>query len=252
MRVAKVSIKGEPRWGLVDGPELVLFKGHPEFTDYETTGERIPLKEVTLLPPTLPTTKIVCIGKNYADHAAEMGGEAPKEPLIFLKPNTSVIGDKETIVLPKISEQVDHEGELAIVIGEFAKNVKEEDALNYVMGYTIANDVTARDLQDKDGQWTRAKGFDTFCPLGPWIETDFQVDGQIIETRVDGDLRQHASLNSMIHGVERIIAHVSEVMTLLPGDIILTGTPAGIGRIEAGQTVDVTIEGIGTLTNLVS
>ena len=136
MRVAKVSIKGEPRWGLVDGPELVLFKGHPEFTDYETTGERIPLKEVTLLPPTLPTTKIVCIGKNYADHAAEMGGEAPKEPLIFLKPNTSVIGDKETIVLPKISEQVDHEGELAIVIGEFAKNVKEEDALNYVMGYT--------------------------------------------------------------------------------------------------------------------
>lgn len=252
MRVAKVSIKGEPRWGVVDGPELVLFKGHPEFTEYETTGERVALKEVTLLPPTLPTTKVICIGKNYADHAAEMGGVAPKEPLMFLKPNTSVIGDKETIVLPKISEQVDHEGELAIVIGEFAKNVTEADALNYVMGYTIANDVTARDLQEKDGQWTRAKGFDTFCPIGPWIETDFQVDGQIIETRVDGELRQHASLNDMIHGVERIVAHVSEVMTLLPGDIILTGTPAGIGRIEAGQTVEVTIEGIGTLTNTVA
>jgi 2-keto-4-pentenoate hydratase/2-oxohepta-3-ene-1,7-dioic acid hydratase in catechol pathway len=252
MRVAKVSIKGEPRWGVVDGPELVLFKGHPEFTEYETTGERVALKEVTLLPPTLPTTKVICIGKNYADHAAEMGGEAPKEPLMFLKPNTSVIGDKETIVLPKISDQIDHEGELAIVIGEFAKNVSEADALNYVMGYTIANDVTARDLQEKDGQWTRAKGFDTFCPLGPWIETDFQVDGQILETRVDGELRQHASLNDMIHGVERIVSHVSEAMTLLPGDIILTGTPAGIGRIEAGQTVEITIEGIGTLTNTVA
>lgn len=252
MRIAKFSIAGEVRFGLVDGPELVVFKGHPLFTGYETTGERVALKDVQLLPPTLPTTKIVCIGKNYADHAAEMGGEAPKEPLIFLKPTTSLIGAGEQIVLPSISERVDHEGELAIVIGDVAKNVSEEKALDYVWGFTIANDVTARDLQERDGQWTRAKGFDTFCPLGPWIETEFDVDSQILETRVDGDLRQHASLEQLIHKVPRIIAHVSQAMTLLPGDVILTGTPAGIGEIVSGQTVEITIEGIGTLTNPVA
>lgn len=251
MRIAKFSIGGEVRFGLVDGPELVVFKGHPLFSGYETTGERVALKDVQLLPPTLPTSKIVCIGKNYADHAAEMGGDAPAEPLIFLKPTTSLIGAGENIVLPAISERVDHEGELAIVIGDLAKNVSEDKALDYVWGYTIANDVTARDLQERDGQWTRAKGFDTFCPLGPWIETEFEVESQILETRVDGDLRQHASLDLLIHKVPRIIAHVSQAMTLLPGDVILTGTPAGIGQIESGQTVEITIEGIGTLTNSV-
>lgn len=252
MRIAKFSIAGEVRFGLVDGPELVVFKGHPLFSGYETTGERVALKDVQLLPPTLPTSKIVCIGKNYADHAAEMGSDAPAEPLIFLKPTTSLIGNGEAIVLPEISERVDHEGELAIVIGELAKNVSEAQALEYVWGYTIANDVTARDLQERDGQWTRAKGFDTFCPLGPWIETEFTVDSQILETRVDGDLRQHASLDLLIHKVPRIISHVSQAMTLLPGDIILTGTPAGIGQIESGQTVEISIEGIGTLVNPVA
>ena len=252
MRIAKFTIAGEVRFGLVDGPELVVFKGHPLFSGYETTGERVALKDVQLLPPTLPTSKIVCIGKNYADHAAEMGGEAPKEPLIFLKPTTSLIGDGETIVLPAIAERVDHEGELAIVIGDVAKNVPEADALDYVWGFTIANDVTARDIQDRDGQWTRAKGFDTFCPLGPWIETDFVVDGQTLETRVDSELRQHASVDLLIHKVPRIIQHVSQAMTLLPGDVILTGTPAGIGRIEGGQVVEISIEGIGTLTNPVA
>jgi 2-keto-4-pentenoate hydratase/2-oxohepta-3-ene-1,7-dioic acid hydratase in catechol pathway len=252
MRIAKFSIAGEARFGLVDGPELVVFKGHPLFSNYETTGERIPLKDVQLLPPTLPTSKIVCIGKNYADHAAEMGGEAPAEPLIFLKPSTSLIGDGETIVRPAISEQVDFEGELAVVIGTFAKDVSEADALDYVWGYTIANDVTARDIQAKDGQWTRAKGFDTFCPLGPWIETEFDLDGQTLETRVDGDLRQHASIDLLIHKVPRIIQHVSQAMTLLPGDVILTGTPAGIGAMESGQVVEISIEGIGSLSNPVA
>ncbi|MEY4390734.1 MAG: hypothetical protein RLZZ400_477, partial [Actinomycetota bacterium] len=242
MRIAKFSVAGEVRFGLVDGPELVVFKGHPLFSGYETTGERVALKDVQLLPPTLPTSKIVCIGKNYADHAAEMGSDAPAEPLIFLKPTTSLIGNGEAIVLPSISERVDHEGELAIVIGELAKNVSEDKALDYVWGFTIANDVTARDIQDRDGQWTRAKGFDTFCPLGPWIETEFVVDSQILETRVDGDHRQHASIDLLIHKVPRIIAHVSQAMTLLPGDVILTGTPAGIGQIESGQTVEITIE----------
>jgi 2-keto-4-pentenoate hydratase/2-oxohepta-3-ene-1,7-dioic acid hydratase in catechol pathway len=181
-----------------------------------------------------------------------MGGDLPTEPLIFLKPSTSLIADGETIVLPSIAERVDHEGELAIVIGSIAKDVKEEDVYDVIMGFTIANDVTARDIQDKDGQWTRSKGFDTFCPLGPWIETEFRPDGQLLETRVDGEIRQHASVDLLIHKVERIVAHVSQAMTLLPGDIILTGTPAGIGEIESGQTVEISIEGIGTLTNTVA
>jgi 2-keto-4-pentenoate hydratase/2-oxohepta-3-ene-1,7-dioic acid hydratase in catechol pathway len=169
-----------------------------------------------------------------------------------LKPSTSLIGHGETIVRPTISERVDFEGELAVVIGAFAKDVSEADALDYVWGYTIANDVTARDIQDKDGQWTRAKGFDTFCPLGPWIETEFDLDGQTLETRVDGDLRQHASIDLLIHKVPRIIQHVSQAMTLLPGDVILTGTPAGIGAMESGQVVEISIEGIGSLSNPVA
>ncbi|MEY4655687.1 MAG: hypothetical protein RL523_1086 [Actinomycetota bacterium] len=252
MRIAKFQAGDKLAWGLVDGPELVVFRGHPLFQGYETTGERYALKDVTLLPPILPTSKIVCIGKNYADHAAEMGGEVPAEPLIFLKPTTSVIGPEEQIVLPEISKQVDYEGELAIVIGEVAKNVTMEESGDYIWGYTVANDVTARDIQNIDGQWTRAKGFDTFCPIGPWIETEFSPDGQILETKVDGETRQQASIDSLIHKVPRIIQHVSQAMTLLPGDIILTGTPAGIGPITSGQTVEVSIEGIGVLTNPVA
>lgn len=252
MRIAKFSTGDRIAWGLVDGPELVVFRGHPIFQGYETTGERLALKDIQLLPPILPTSKIVCIGKNYADHAAEMGGEAPKEPLIFLKPTTSVIGPEEHIVIPAISNRVDHEGELAIVIGAVAKDVSLESADDYIWGYTIANDVTARDIQDLDGQWTRAKGFDTFCPLGPWVETEFSPDGQILETSVEGDIRQRASVDLLIHKVPRIIQHVSQAMTLLPGDVILTGTPAGIGQIKSGEVVSISIEGIGTLTNPVA
>lgn len=252
MRIAKFQAGDKLGWGLIDGPELVVFRGHPLFQGYETTGERVAIKDITLLPPILPTSKIVCIGKNYADHAAEMGGDAPIEPLIFLKPTTSVIGPDEQIVLPKISNQVDYEGELAVVIGALAKNVSIDQANDYIWGYTIANDVTARDIQNIDGQWTRAKGFDTFCPLGPWVETEFNPEEQILETRVDGEAKQRASVDLMVHKVPRIIQHVSEAMTLMPGDVILTGTPAGIGPITWGQIVEVSIEGIGTLSNPVA
>lgn len=253
MKIAKFAYKGVPAWGLVDGPELVLFKGHPLFNNYETSGERIPLKDVQLMPPVLPTTKILCIGKNYEDHAIEMGLGVPTEPLIFFKPTSALIGPDESIVIPsKVTTDVDPEGELVIVIGQLAKNVSEEDAMDYVWGFTIGNDVSARDIQDRDGQWARAKGFDTFCPLGPWIETEFVPEGQILETRVDGEIRQRASNELMLYSVPRIIAHITEAMTLLPGDIIFTGTPAGVGRIEPGQVVEVEVEGIGVLRNPVA
>ena len=252
MRIARFSLNGEPKFGIVDGPELVVLNGHPLVAGYDTTGERVPIKDVKLLAPTIPS-KVVCVGLNYADHVAEIKDATnAAEPTLFLKPSSSIVGPGDAIVLPAQSEKVDLEVELTIVMGQIAKNVSEKDALNYVWGFTIANDVTARDLQEKDEQWTRAKGFDTFCPVGPWIETEFRPDGQLLETRVDGEIRQHASVDLMIHKVEKIVAHVSQAMTLLPGDIILTGTPAGIGEIEAGQTVEISIEGIGTLTNPVA
>ncbi len=253
MKIAKFAYKGVPAWGLVDGPELVLFKGHPLFNNYETTGDRLALKDVQLMPPVLPTTKILCIGKNYQDHADEMGLGTPDEPLIFFKPTSALIGPEEAIVIPsKVTTDVDPEGELVIVIGQLAKNVSEEEAMDYVWGYTIGNDVSARDIQFRDGQWARAKGFDTFCPLGPWIETEFIPDGQILETRVDGEIRQKASNELMLFSVPQIIAHVTAAMTLLPGDVIFTGTPAGVGRIEPGNVVEIEIEGIGVLRNPVS
>ena len=253
MKIAKFAYKGVPAWGLVDGPELVLFKGHPLFNNYETTGDRLPLKDVQLMPPVLPTTKILCIGKNYEDHAIEMGLGVPTEPLIFFKPTSALIGPEESIVIPsKVTTDVDPEGELVIVIGQLAKNVSEEEAMDYVWGFTIGNDVSARDIQDRDGQWARAKGFDTFCPLGPWIETEFVPDGQVLETRVDGEIRQKASNELMLYSVPKIIAHITEAITLLPGDVIFTGTPAGVGRIEPGQVVEVEVEGIGVLRNPVA
>lgn len=219
------------------------------FSGFDTTDERIPLADVKLLAPVIPRSKVVAVGRNYREHAAELGNEAPSEPLLFLKPNTSVIGPGDTIVRPSQSSQVDFEGELAIVIGSIAKNVPEADAASVVFGYTVANDVTARDLQEKDGQWARAKGFDTFCPLGPVIETEFEVASQGIETRVNGEVRQSGRLDEMVHSVASVIAYASAVFTLLPGDVILTGTPAGVGPIMAGDTVEVTVEGIGTLSN---
>ncbi len=220
------------------------------FAGFGTTGERIPLADVTLLAPVIPRSKVVCIGKNYHDHAAEMGGEAPAEPLMFLKPNTSVIGPNDVIVRPtSLSSQTDYEGELAVVIGRIAKNVPAERAGEYIFGYTVANDVTARDLQRTDGQWSRAKGFDTFCPVGPVIETDLDVSAASITTRVNGEVRQQGPVSDMIHDIPTLVAYASAVFTLLPGDLILTGTPAGIGSFVAGDVVEVEIDGIGVLRN---
>lgn len=248
MRVARFSRGGEPKFGIVDGPELVVLKGHPLVLGYETTGERVPIKEVKLLAPTIPS-KVVCIGKNYADHAAELGLAANDEPTVFFKPSSSIVGPGDAIILPAQSQQIELEAELTIVMGQIAKNVSEADALNYVWGFTIANDVTARDLQFSDDQWARSKAFDTFCPLGPWIETEFVPDGQMIESRIDGETRQSASIDLMLHNVPKIISYVSHNMTLLPGDIILTGTPAGIAKINSGEIVECEVEGIGTLVN---
>lgn len=251
MKIARFSHNDAIRYGIVDEQELVVLAGDPMFSGYETTGERVPLSDAALLAPVIPRSKVVCVGKNYHDHAAEMGGVAPEEPLLFLKPNTAVIGPGDTIVRPTLSDRTEHEGELAVVIGRIAKNVKAENALDYVFGYTVGNDVTARDLQKRDGQWTRGKGFDTFCPLGPVIETDFDQADATIETRVNGEVRQHAPLSDMIHSVPAIIEYASAVFTLLPGDVLLTGTPAGVGPFVAGDTVEVEITGLGILRNSV-
>ena len=242
----------DPLFGVLGDGSIAVITGDPLYSGVKPTGQVVPLSQVRLLAPVLPRSKVVCIGKNYADHAKEMGGEVPEEPIIFLKPNTSVIGPDDTIVWPGMSDRVDFEGELAIVIGRICKDVPKERAHDVIFGYTIGNDVTARDLQKKDGQWTRAKGFDTFCPLGPWIETDFIPGDQKITTTLNGEVKQSARLSDMINNVPDIIHFVTQVMTLLPGDVILTGTPAGIGPMPEKASVTVSIEGLGELTNKVS
>jgi 2-keto-4-pentenoate hydratase/2-oxohepta-3-ene-1,7-dioic acid hydratase in catechol pathway len=192
------------------------------------------------------------IGKNFADHAAEIGEEVTAEPLIFFKPSSAIVGHGDAIVIPPQSKQVELEAELCLVIGKLAKNVSEEKALEYLWGVTIANDVTARDLQFGDGQWARSKGFDTFCPLGPWVETEFSPDGQVIESRINGEVRQNVAITEMVHNIPSIISYVSKNMSLLPGDIILTGSPAGISVINSGDMIECEIEGIGILSNPVA
>jgi len=264
VKVARFQFEGEIAYGVLDGDgesdrggtAVVELTGDPMFSGYETTGRRLRLDEVRLLAPVIPRSKVVCVGKNYADHVEEMSDvtglgaeEPPSEPLLFLKPNTSVVGPGDTIVRPAISDRVEFEGELAIVIGALAKEVPVERAMEVVFGFTCANDVTARDIQIRDGQWTRGKGFDTFCPLGPVIETDLDPDAARIETRVNGETRQRSTTGHLIHSIEAVIAHASEAFTLLPGDVILTGTPAGVGPLTGGDTVEVEIEGVGTLAN---
>jgi 2-keto-4-pentenoate hydratase/2-oxohepta-3-ene-1,7-dioic acid hydratase in catechol pathway len=243
-------------WGTVEGPAdaardtltVAALDGHP-FGPLSFTGDRWALPDVRLLSPILPS-KVVAIGKNYADHVKEMGGDKPPEtPLIFIKPSTSVIGDGDTIRLPPSSDEVHFEGELAVIIGRPARNVTREDALSYVLGYAAGNDVTARDQQRSDVQFTRAKGYDSFCPIGPWIETVLDPSDLHLVTRVNGEVKQDGRTSMMIHDLPAQIAFTSGVMTLLPGDVILTGTPSGVGPIVDGDTVSVEIEGIGTLTN---
>ncbi|MFB8386865.1 fumarylacetoacetate hydrolase family protein [Microbacterium sp. NPDC055910] len=252
MRIARFRHDETIRYGIVDEADLVVLAGDPMFAGLDTTGERVPLADVALLAPVIPRSKIVCVGRNYQDHAAEMGNEVPTAPLLFFKPNTAVIGPGDAIVTPPQSERVDFEGELAAVIGRVAKNVPAERALEHVFGYTIANDVTARDLQQTDGQWARAKGFDTFCPLGPAIETEFDLTGDaVLTTRVNGDVKQQAPLSDMIFPLADVIAYASAAFTLLPGDVILTGTPAGVGPLAPGDIVEVDITGLGILRNAV-
>jgi 2-keto-4-pentenoate hydratase/2-oxohepta-3-ene-1,7-dioic acid hydratase in catechol pathway len=245
---------GDVRFGVVEGPgedpaDLVVtpIDGHP-FAPFSLAGEPLPLQGVRLLAPVLPS-KVVCIGKNYADHIAEMGLSAPADPVVFLKPSTSVIGPGDAIVLPRNSERVDHEAELAIVIGRLCREVPKERAFDVILGYTCGNDVTARDHQAADKQWTRGKSHDTFCPIGPWIETDLDATDVAVQARVDGELKQNESTKALIHDIPAIIEWVTAFMTLLPGDVILTGTPAGVGPLTAGQQVSITVAGIGTLTN---
>ncbi|QNG19266.1 fumarylacetoacetate hydrolase family protein [Rhodococcus triatomae] len=246
--VAFVSIEGEGNSSA--GLTAREIAEHP-FGSPTFTGRSWPLADVRLLAPIL-ATKIIAIGKNYAAHAAEMGGEAPADPVIFLKPSTSIVGPDAAIALPKNSAEVHYEGELAVVIGRPCKDVPAAKALDVVLGYTVANDVTARDQQRHDGQWTRAKGYDTFCPLGPWIETTLDPTDLDITTEVDGEVKQSSNTSLLLHDIPKIIEWVSAVMTLLPGDVILTGTPEGVGPITDGQTVSVTVSGIGTLTNSVA
>ena len=218
------------------------------FEDPVPTGEEVPLDAVRLLAPVLPS-KIVAVGRNYADHAEELGNPMPEEPMIFLKPSTSVIGPGDDIPYPGQSTRVDHEAELAVVVGRLARRVPLEEVGKFVLGYTCANDVTARDLQDRDGQWTRAKSFDGFCPLGPWVETELNPLDLAVECRVNGDTRQAGRTSQIAFGPAELIEFVSQVMTLLPGDVVLTGTPAGVGPLQVGDRVEVEVEGIGVLQN---
>ena len=250
MKVARFSTGGaEPQFGIVDDDDLVVLEGDPLFHGLETTGQRVPLAEAKLLAPVIPRSKVICVGMNYAAHAKEMGHEGPANPLIFLKPNTAVVGPGDPIIIPPVEGRIVHEGELAIVIGAVAKRVKKEDWRSVVFGFTIANDVSARDVMFADGQWARAKGYDTFCPLGPWIETDIDPGNLDIKTYVDGELRRVGNTSELTYSIPEIIEFCSDVWTLLPGDVICTGTPDGLGGFSDGQTVDITIEGIGTLSN---
>ena len=248
MRICRVAVGDELSYGVLEGEAVALLSSHP-FGPFEPDGRVLRVEEVRLLAPVLPS-KVVAVGRNYAEHVREMGGDAPpSEPMVFLKPSTSVIGPGEPIALPWQSERVEHEAELAVVIGRLCRDVPEDRVADVVLGYTCANDVTARDLQRADGQWGRAKGFDTFCPLGPWIETAFDPEDAAIECQVNGESRQSGSTGDMVHSVTELVAWISSVMTLLPGDVILTGTPAGVSAITAGDVVRVTIDGIGTLEN---
>lgn len=253
MRIARFTTGADPRYAVVeaeDGQEvLAVIQGDPLYVPVAATGERVPLADARLLAPVIPRSKVVGFGRNYAEHASELGNEVPSAPLMFLTPNTAVVGPNDPIVLPPFSDEVSYEGELAVVIGRICKDVPLERVPEVVFGYTCANDVTARDLQRSDGQWARAKGFDSSCPLGPWIETDLDPADLRLTTTLDGVTVQDGRTSQMIWDVAALVAYASSAFTLLPGDVLLTGTPAGVGELRAGQRVNVQIEGIGALAN---
>ena len=247
MKLARFLKNDQPCYGLIEGEAVYAIEGSV-FGEFDRAEKVAALSEVRLLAPCQPT-KILAVGLNYRTHAAEAGMDVPSEPVLFFKPPSAVIGPLESIVYPTLSQRVDYEGELAVVIGQRARNVSPEKAHDFVLGYTCGNDVTARDLQRRDNQWTRAKGFDTFCPLGPYIVTDLDPTHLSIQTRVNGEVRQSTSTANMVFSVADLIAYISQVMTLEPGDVILTGTPSGVGPLQPGDVVEVEIEGIGTLRN---
>lgn len=248
MKIVRMKAGDDIAYGVADAEGVVVYKGSP-FVAWEPTETVVPWPSVSLLSPVIPT-KILCVGKNYEDHVEEMGGEIPAEPVIFMKPATAVVGQNAAVIHPRISKEVHHEAELAVVISRPARNISAEDAPLYIFGYTAANDVTARDLQMKDAQWTRAKGFDTFCPLGPAIETELDpLERLAVICRVNGEVRQAGFTSDMIFGVAEILEYITAFTTLLPGDLVLTGTPAGASKVEPGDVMEIEIDGIGTLTN---
>jgi 2-keto-4-pentenoate hydratase/2-oxohepta-3-ene-1,7-dioic acid hydratase in catechol pathway len=262
VRIARFTTGEEPQYGVVTGDvdelgipaddsRIVALAGDPLYVGVQLTDTELALQDVRLLAPVLPRSKVVGIGKNYAAHAAEMGGDVPTEPLMFIKPNTSVVGPGDPVFYPRQSSEVHFEGELAVVIGRICRDVTPERVAEVVYGYTVGNDVTARDLLRSDVQFTRSKGFDSFCPLGPWIETKLDTSDLRVTTHLNGDLKQDGTTKAMVFDVPALVAHVSSVMTLLPGDVILTGTPEGVGPMEVGDEVEVTVQGIGSLANRV-
>ena len=249
MRYVRYLRDGQPRHGIIEQERVLEIEAPGEKT-VRFTGRSYEISDLELLAPVMPG-KVIGVGLNYKDHIAELNHQIPDEPLLFLKPPSSVIGTNMHIIYPGISKRVDFEAELAVVIGEACRHVSPREALKKVWGYTCGNDVTARDLQTRDGQWTRAKSFHTFCPLGPWIETDIDPGNLRITARVNGEIRQHSNTNQMLFPVEELVAFVSKVMTLTPGDVILTGTPSGVGPLEVGDEISIEIEGIGVLRNTV-
>jgi 2-keto-4-pentenoate hydratase/2-oxohepta-3-ene-1,7-dioic acid hydratase in catechol pathway len=262
VRIARFTTGEDPQFGVVTGevdehgiPDddcvVVALNGDPLYVGVQLSDKEYPLADVRLLAPVLPRSKVVGIGRNYAAHAAEMGSDVPSEPLMFIKPNTSVVGPGDPVFYPRQSSEVHYEGELAVVIGRICRDVPVERAADVIWGYTVGNDVTARDLQRSDVQFTRAKGFDSFCPLGPWVETELDVSDVRVQTFLNGDPKQDGRTSDLIFDVPTLVAHVSSVMTLLPGDVLLTGTPEGVGPMQVGDEVEVSISGIGNLTNKV-
>jgi len=257
LKIVRISVQGETKYGVLENDTVRGFQGSPfpsqEGNDFRADGSIYKLSEVKLLAPCLPS-KVVCLGLNYRSHIAETGLPMPEVPLIFLKPSTSVIGPEDYIIRPNlpVKGRVDYEGEVGVVIGKKAKDIPEDKALEYVLGYTCVNDVSARYAQEMDGQWTRGKGYDTFAPIGPCIETEAAHDNLKLETYINGNLQQSSNTNDLLFGIPKLINFISDIMTLLPGDIISTGTPSGIGQMSPGDVVEIKIENVGTLRNFVA
>lgn len=253
MRIARFVTDAEPSYGLVTGEEgeetIIGLAGDPFYQGIQQTETTHKIEDVRLVAPIIPRSKVIGVGKNYADHVAEMGGEIPVSPLLFMIPNTAVLGPNEPVTLPSFSEEVSYEAELAVVIGRICKDVPVDRVDEVIFGYTVANDLTARDAQRTDGQWARAKGFDGSTPLGPWIETELDTEGLRVTGRLNGETVQVGSTSEMIFGVAELVSYISQAFTLLPGDVILTGTPAGVGLLSSGDRFEAEIEGIGTLVN---